>query len=190
MTKAPTGAASTGLFYWALVTPKYNNDTTDRFQVTNIAQPGVSSRPWRLEDCKLAQHNTQLLVAHILAELERQADLGSSIAARRLQQDSPAWACRVWVSEAIQKLDEDLILGYSKTSDLQPSLRRSFELGEHSLNTAPTHKPIISHEDSRVKRAERAERVTWTDDRTEYMLKEFVKIAKRGAQAQPHNHSP
>ena len=32
-----------------------------------------------------------------------------------------------------------------------------------------------------------AERLTWTDDRTELMLKEFVKIAKRGAQAQPQS---
>jgi hypothetical protein len=106
-------------FHWALlVCPKSGNGPTYRYHVINTLQPGVAGQRWRFEARPLANFSTQLLLTRMLiAKIDRPADLGRSLESLRLVQGDPAWTCRVWVSEAIQQLDQDGILGHSKITD-------------------------------------------------------------------------
>jgi hypothetical protein len=106
-------------FHWALlVCPKSDNGPTYRYHVINTLQPGVAGQRWRFEARPLANFSTQLLLTRMLiAKIDRPADLGRSLESLRLVQGDPAWTCRVWVSEAIQQLDQDGILGHSKITD-------------------------------------------------------------------------
>lgn len=102
-------------YHWAiLVEFKSSLSKTSEIQqyhVKNTVQPGVSGRPWVFEESKLKDSSTRFrLLTRVL--VGRVKNLGKASACIRnvpLVQGDLNWTCRVWVKEALAKLDADAI---------------------------------------------------------------------------------
>ena len=107
-------------YHWAiLVETKLSSlrggtSSIQQYHVKNTMQPGVSGRPWVFEESPLKDSSTRfrLLTRVLVARVKKSKlrNLSASLRSVPLIQNNPNWTCRIWVKEALAKLDADAIL--------------------------------------------------------------------------------
>lgn len=102
-------------YHWAILVESKSSLTrtfeTRQYHVKNTVQPGVSGQPWVFEESKLEDSITRfrLLTRVLVGRVKKLGDLSACLRSVPLIQGDPNWTCRMWVRDALAKLDADTI---------------------------------------------------------------------------------
>ncbi|KAK2761648.1 hypothetical protein FQN54_001476 [Arachnomyces sp. PD_36] len=102
-------------YHWAILVESKSSLSGSseilQYHIKNTIQPGISGQPWVFEESKLQDSNTRfrLLTRVLVGRVKKLGDASACLRSVPLIQGDPGWTCRVWVRDALAKLDADTI---------------------------------------------------------------------------------